>query len=343
MKDVKNRMGPWAAAVAVALALTACGGGGGDATPAASATSAVADGRNGNYTLVAANAREYTLALDFDAGTYRVSGNGVDQSGLITAQGNEFLFQPGNSTGASGTSTTRFTLATETAVGEFALPDGTVPFIAPRQFVNTVASAAGIYNMLGRTVDPPAAPNNTVQQGEITADGQFRLCNDMQVLQISACPPASVSGGPITVAGDTFTAATATGPIVFRVAQVGADKVFLRGSASTNTARRFMVGVPASTAFAPGTFAGGTTEPGWGTVSIGPGSYASASSAPSGVVTTRSGTTTAIGSGSLGGVLGVSTTGAGFFFAARSAELGVVFAARGSTLAPGFVAIGRAQ
>lgn len=334
----------WMGITAMAVALTACGdGGGGDAAPAPAPVAPTGDARNGNYTMLAANAREYTLALDFDANTFRVLGNGVDQSGAITAQGNEFLFQPGNSSGVSGVSTTRFTLATNTVVGEFALPEGAVPFIAPRSFVTTAAAAAGTYNMLGRTVDSAAPANTTIQQGEITADGQLRLCADERIFEIAACPVASVSAGPIAVSGDTFTAATPTGPVLFRVAQVGADKVFVRASASTGTSRRFMIGTPATAAFAAGTFIGGTTEPSWGSVTIGPSSHATNSASPGGVTTTRTGTTSSVGGNGLGSLLAINTTDAGGFFAVRSSQLGVVVAARNSTLAPAFLAIGKAQ
>jgi hypothetical protein len=154
---------------------------------------------------------------------------------------------------------------------------------------------------------------------------------------------ASLRAGPVTVSGGVFTAATPDGNVVFRVAQVGADKVFLRASASTANARRFVVGTPAATAFTAGTFVGATTEPAWGSVAIGPGSYASSATSPGGVRTTRTGTAAPAGGNGLGSLLAVNTTDAGGFFAARSSQLGVVVATRNSALAPGFMAIGNVQ
>jgi len=347
MREKTGRAFRWIGGVAVSAVVAACGGGGGDAgagSGAAPLPGPTPDARNGSYTLMAADAREYTLALDFDANTYRVTGNGVDQAGSIAAQGGVFSFLPGNAVGATGASTTRFSMATNTVIGEFALPGGAVPFVAPRSFVNTLAGAVGTYNFLGRTVDTAGGlPNTTIQQAEITADGHLRTCDDSTIFSIGSCPVSSVTTGTVTVAGDLFTAATSSGSIPFRIAQVGADKVFLRASASTGTTRRFIVGVPAGSAIATGSFTGGTTEPAWGTVSLTAGSFTSTGTSPSGVTTTQTGTASALAVNGMGNVTVVTTTAAGNFFATRTSELGVVVAGRNSSQAPGFMAIGKVQ
>ena len=346
MRETTGRAFRWVGGVAVSAVLAACGGGGdpGAGSGAAPLPSPSPDARNGSYTLMAADAREYSLALDFDANTYRVTGNGVEQAGTIAAQGGVFSFLPGNAVGATGAGTTRFSLATNTVVGEFALPGGAVPFVAPRSFVNTLAGAVGTYNFLGRTVDTAGGvPNTTIQQAEITADGHLRTCDDNTIFAIGSCPAASVTTGTVTVSGDLFTAVTASGSIPFRVAQVGADKVFLRASASTGTTRRFIVGVPAGSSFAVGSFTGGTTEPAWGTVSVSSASFSSSGTSPSGVTTTQNGTAAPLSVTGMGNVVSITTITAGNFFATRTSELGVVVAGRNSSQAPGFMAIGKAQ
>jgi hypothetical protein len=273
-----------------------------------------------------------------------VSGEGVDQAGTITASGTEFLFNPGNSTGATGTTTARFSVATDGIVGEFVLPQGTLPFLAARNFVTTVAEAAGTYNMLGRTVDTAGGPpDTTIQQGDITADGQLRSCNDNTIFEIATCPSASVLAGTVTVSGSTFTANTPNGRIVFRVAKIGPDKLFVRASASADTHRRFIIGTPATAAFTPGVFVGGTTEPAWGTITMGPSSYASTARTPAGGTITRSGSSHAVGSDTRGSLLAITTSDAGSLFAVSSTEIGVVLAARNNPVLPAFMAIGKRQ
>lgn len=323
-----------------AWALAACGGGGGGGSSSAPPPLSV-DARNGSYTVVAADAREYTLALDFDAKTYHMTGTGLDQAGAFTEQSGTFFFQPGNASGASGSSTTRFQLAADAVIGELVLPSGALPFVASRRFVTRVADAVGTYNLLVRVVVTGGGPgNNNIQQGEITADGRLRICEDLAINPISSC--VTVTSGPLTVANGVFTAATPGGPLVFRIAQVGADKVFLRASASTVTTRKFAIGVPATATFTGGVFAGGTSEPAWGTVDITETTFTSTGTSPSGVSSTRSGAVQAV-SALIPGIRFISGTTAGSFFAVRSSEIGAMVAVHDSTLAPGFIAIGRKQ
>lgn len=342
MKNTKYRVARWSGVVALAAAVAACGGGGGSSSTAATAPAPAPDARNGTYTMVAADAQEYSLALDFDAKSYHVTGNGVDQAGSISEQSGTFFFSPGNATGATGASTTRFQVATDTIVGEYPLPSGALPFVAARKFATAVADAAGTYNFLGRTVDTAGGtPDTTIQQAQITADGHLNTCDDTTIYDMPNCPTGSVTPGTITVSGTLFTAQTASGKIPFHVALVGNDKVFLRASASSGTTRRYIVGVPAVTSFTGGAFAGGTTEPAWGTVTLTTTTFSSTGTSPAGTTTTMSGTNYA--TGYVPGIVGINTTSSGGFFAINGSELGVVVASRGSALAPGFMAIGRKQ
>ena len=134
MTRASTRLRRWILAAGMALALTACGGGGGGSpAPDASAgdpPAVAADARNGTYTMVAANAREYALTVDFDAGAFSVSGNGVNQTGTFTVSGDEYSFVPGDAPGATSVNTTRFRYVNDTLVGTYATPDDVQPFIA---------------------------------------------------------------------------------------------------------------------------------------------------------------------------------------------------------------------
>ena len=343
MKEPKIRIARWMTLVCSVAALAACGGGGSsDATGRQPTTTP--DARNGTYTMVAADAREYSLALDFDAKSYRVSGNGTDQSGAFAADGNTFQFQPGNAVGSTGASTTRFTYVADTVVGEYTLATGALPFVASRTFATSIPTTTLTFNLLGRTVDTAGgAADTTIQQGQVTSDGHLRTCEDAVISEIANCPVGSTSVGTLTVAGDLFTAVTTAGNITFRIATVGVDKVFLRASASSGTTRRFIIGLPAANAFSGGTFAGGTTEPVWGTATIGTATFSTTGTSPSGVITTQSGTATAVGANTLGSLLRLSTASAGNFFASTSSQIGAIVAARGNLAAPGFMTIGVRQ
>lgn len=339
-----KRAGRWIAAAAATTTLAACGGGGGG-----DSSEPVPDARNGNYTMLAANAQVYTLALDFDAKSFAITGAGMDKKGTIAADGSgAFLFNPGNSTGTTGTNTLRFSHVDDTVVGGFAFNDGVAPFLASRSFVRSVTEIAGVYNMLGRTVDRAGPENTTIQQGEVTPGGQLRLCNDNTIYTIAACPETSVAEGTVTVSGDLFSAVTPAGTIQFRVAKIGDDKIFLRASASAGTTRRFVIGTPVDTRYAPATFTGFASEGTWGTFAVTASTYASDAVDPRGNDVTIDGTVTAIGlAGGTGpgGLISIDTTAPriGTLFSIRSGRLGVMAAARNSMSAAGLFAIGLRQ
>lgn len=348
-----NLVALWALVAGTAGGMAGCGGGGGGSAPpvgtpvpvvSAPGPAPSADTRSGTYTMVAADAREYTLALDFDAKTYHVTGTGFDQSGTIQANGAVYDFLPGNASGANGRSTTRFSYTASTVVGEYVLAGGTVPFVASRTFATSLPTSALTFTMLGRTIDTAnGTADTTIQQGQITADGRILTCDDNAIAEIGNCPSGSITTGTLSINGDLITATTASGNVLYRIATVGTDRVLLRASASLGTTRRFVIGLPSTASFTGGTFVGGTTEPAWGAVTIGPTTFSSTGTSPTGVTTTRTGTATAVGVNSLGGLLGVQTTTAGNFFATAGGQLGVVVAARGNAIAPGFMALGARQ
>jgi hypothetical protein len=344
MKERSGGLAKWIWIACAAGALAACGGGGGgsggdSASPLPSPT---ADTRNGTYTMVAADAREYSLALDFDLKTYHVTGNGLDQTGAIQANDTAFNFQPGNATGATGSTTTRFSYVADTVVGEYSLDTGALPFIASRTFATSLPTTTTTFIMLGRTVDTVAGTaDTTIQQGQVTSDGRILTCEDSTIFEITTCPVGSISTSTLSISGNVITAATSSGNVPYRIATIGTDKVLLRASQSLGTTRRFVIGLPASPTFTAGTFTGGTTEPAWGSATVSSTAFSTTGTSPTGVTTTRSGTATSAGPGtSLGNLLRLSTITAGNFYSTSGAQLGVIVAARGNAVVPGFMAVG---
>lgn len=108
------------------------------------------------------------------------------------------------------------------------LPSGTVPFVAARSFVTTLADAAGTYNFLASIQDTAATANSAIYTGELLASGTLRTCNDNTIYRISLCPASvATAAAAVTVAGDQFTADTGTGTYPFRVVNIGAEHVIL--------------------------------------------------------------------------------------------------------------------
>lgn len=334
MKSRIRRSAWLGAAAAALLILAGCGGGGGvsEVAPAP-----IVDARNGDYTAFAADGQQYSLSLNFDAMSYSVSGNALNTTGTFAAGASGFVFLPAPAGAVQNTA--RFSLANDAVIGGFKFGSGVIPFVASRRYVTTLADAVGTYNFLATTVGPAVAPNNSIFSGEITAAGLLRTCSDSQIVTIALCPSSSVVTGTITVAGSDFDAATASGRILFRVARIGSDNVFLRASASVGTSRQFWVGTPA-VAYTPGTFSVVNTLGEAGTMTVGLTSSSSTLVTPAGAtvnISTSAQSTTGLPTG----LLRLSTPASGDFLTIRASDIGITVAARNSTLAPGLVQVGR--
>ena len=358
-KKFGSRLGRWWMAAVLGAVLTGCGGGGGggDGEEAGAVGGGLAggevvvappppDARSGDYTMLAADGREYTLNLDFDAATWRIAGTDFERAGSFTAGSHgEFHVTPSNSVGAEGTTTLRFTQFSDTVVGTANLPTGVRPFLASRSMATSVAAIAGTYNMLGREVYDDGNENTSIQQGEITASGELRICEHIVIYTVDICPPEAIWQGPVTVEGTLFTSHTPGGPLRFRVLNVAGEHIFVRASASTTTRRRFMVGTPAGPVYHAGVFRSGGSDASWGTDTVTTNAYGRDAVLPDGQAVTFSGGALSVhdGSNSLGNLRSIGTATAGGFFSVRSAELVVVAASRDSAHMRGFFAIGRRQ
>jgi hypothetical protein len=335
MKRSNARVAGWVALAFATLLLAACGGGGGGGGASAPAA---ADARNGDYTMFAADAQEYTLSLDFDARTWRVAGNGVTDSG-------GFSVDTGGSGGTGGTLPDHYWVEDDAAFGTHRVGQAVLPFIAARSFVTTVADASGFYELLGRTVDTAGGtPNTTMQEAFISSDGRMFTCADDAVRVLANCPVSSTITGTLTVTGTQFRSDTPNGTILFRVARIGPDKVLLRAGTSAASKRQLWIGVLASTTFFAGNFTGGDTAGDSDMVSITtvPSSVAGTRTMPSGVATTFTGTVDP--TPNLGGTIVMLTASdGGDYFALRGKDFGAMVSARDSTVAPGWLAIGHEQ
>lgn len=337
MKFKMNLPLRWLAVFAFAAALGACGGGGGG-SGGDGVTPPVPDARNGNYAMYAADAREYILSLDFDARTYRVTGNGQDVQGRFVArnaQRGEFEFDT-DGTPIPPPGAPRFNTLTDAVVGSVRLPTGAVPFIAARSFATTFADAAGTYNFLASTRDAAAPSDSTIFSGEIVAAGTFRQCNHATIFTIAACPAASVGEYPLTISGNQFTATTPTNSYPFRVAKIGNERVVLRASAATATLRRFWVGMEAAP-FVNDTFEGYNTNA-QATATTLNGAYNATWSDATGSYV-RAGTMGTAGLPS--GLVGITSVGDGNFFAMANSSFFTLIAARGNPTWPGYVELGK--
>ena len=270
----------WLLCACTALMLVACGGGSSEAQeePRDDSSDAVipappaADPRNGSYTMVASDGYEYTLTLDFDAKTYKVAGNGIDEDGDIEADGSEFEFKPGNAVGSTGFNTTRFSYVDNTVVGAYALRSGAMPFVAARSFMTNLPSTTLTFNLLNRKVDPTYMYLAVgIRQAQITTDGKIRICRDAILHEVTSCPEGSLFEAPLSMSGSQFSYPESdTLTVTFRLANVGADKVYLGASAAEGspTARQFTIGTPALPNFPIGSFTGAATGAEWATLSI---------------------------------------------------------------------------
>lgn len=336
----------WLLCACTVVMLAACGGGGGGGeteqprddsgdTVIPTPPPPTADPRNGSYTMLASDGYEYTLTLDFDAKTYKVAGNGIDENGAIEASGSEFEFKPGNAEGSAGFNTIRFSYVDNTVVGEYALPTGALPFIAARSFATSLPSTTLTFNLVGRWLD---LVNNefstTVEQAQITTDGKIRICSDKILHEIDSCPETSLFEAPLSISGSQFSyAANDTLTVTFRLANVGADPIYLRASASNGSGRRFIIGTPAAMNFPLGSFAGATTGPAWGNMSIQFDTFSVSLTSRSGAKLEESGTISTIDEGTLGSVAFGESPTLGQVVGVRSTSLSAFITAPG-TLPP---------
>ncbi|MBL0730053.1 hypothetical protein [Piscinibacter sp. HJYY11] len=246
----------------VVLALAGCGGGGdagGGSGPG------FGDPRNGTYLAYAANGRIYDFTVNFDSGTYRMAGNGIDAQGSFTAGGGSYIIG-GNA---------RFRTATDLVAGGFNFGSGVTSFIAARQFVT---SAAGLtpytFNEFGINLGTPHTAGGA--SSRFASGSTLQTCTDATIYTIAACPAGSVYTYALTFNGSDITgvdAGHANATIRFRVARSGSTLVYLRAETPSGGVPAFRIGLPEAAGLAGGTFIGASNVGNWATTTLTAGSY----------------------------------------------------------------------
>lgn len=210
------------------------------------ATSTVVDARSGTYSVFAADGQAYSLVVDFDAGTYTMSGVARTFTGPTS----------GDYVVGGGVAGERLRTTEDLVVGTHAFDGVTpLPYVAARTFVSNLTGMAGTYNLASRTVAGGVGSTH-VGTAQI-ANGVLSICQSdtTQVQTVTAC---STTGARkdylnLTVNGDgTVTGTTASGEsYTFVVADSGATKLLLSARTVPSvspTTRELRIGLPDSTA-----------------------------------------------------------------------------------------------
>lgn len=243
------------------------------------------DVRNGNYKVYASNGSRYTLALDFDASSYVLSGSNVgdaDTSGNFSAAASEAgSFEFANARITSVANTARFRLNGDTVVGAF--PFGNTgaspasysikPFLASRALELDQTLLDGVYNRFGIT--NAASPTSDITQIRISGGGTvYTQCPHINIYAIDKCPAATVTNYTIRpgATNDTWQLVSSNGTVAgsFGMAKVGNQHVFLvaGAQASGSTDTLFRVGVPDSATWPVGVGYGSATPGSWGRIDM---------------------------------------------------------------------------
>lgn len=237
----------------VVLALAGCGGGGGGS----GSGPGFGDPRNGTYLAYAANARVYEFTVNFDSGTYRMQGNGLDTQGIFTVGGGGTYNITGNA---------RFRTATDLVVGGFNFGNGVTSFVAARQFVTSAAALTHTFNGMGINLTG-STPNASRIFSSRFSSGTLQTCTDNVIYSIATCPSASVYTYTLSFNGSEITGVDAAhnDTIRFRVARSGNLLVYLRAETPTGGVPSFRIGLPETAGLAGGTFIGASTLGNWAT------------------------------------------------------------------------------
>lgn len=240
------------------LALAGCGGGGDGGSGSGPG---FGDPRNGTYLAYAANARVYELTVNFDSGTYRMQGHGLDTQGGFTAGGGSYTF--------GGTGNDRFRTATDLVVGGFDFGNGVTSFVAARQFVTSTAALTHTFNGMGINLTGSTPNASRIFSSRFVA-GTLQTCTDAYIYAIASCPTAAVYTYTLSVNGSEFTGVDAAhnDTIRFRVARSGNLLVYLRAETPAGGVPSFRIGLPETNGLAGGTFVGASTLGNWATTAL---------------------------------------------------------------------------
>jgi hypothetical protein len=351
--------------------LVGCGGGGdsgGGASAGAGAGSgsvsadagnktALADPRNGSYQVFEANGTQPTLAIDFDLMTYAMTdaAGGVHSGtfSAVAAEPGSYVFASSRITGVANTA--RFRVTTDGIVGNFPFAYANTnpvayspqPFVAARAFVTTAAQLDGKYNRFS-AFRSLSGLDTRIESMKISSGGTTLLvCNSATLYEIDACPVGSQLSYNI-VAGATPGRWEGVDPanpdpelrVVFYIAQIGGQNVYLRASYSGVTTTRFLrVGLPESANWPSYSGYSASTTASWGLTTISTTTYSRTRQIPDGSIST---TTYPVGAilGAPLGIRSVHAAGPDRYFIQQAGPLSVMLGAAGDIHTAGNMVIG---
>lgn len=322
----------WVAACTL-LALAGCGGGGDGGSGSGPG---FGDPRNGTYQAYAANGRVYEFTVNFDSGTYRMRGNGLDTPGIFT----------GGASGTYGiTGNERFRTATDLVVGGFNFGNGITSFVAARRFVTSMADLTHTFNGFGvnlSSTQPNATPNASRIFSSRFSAGTLQSCTDLVIYTIATCPTASVYTYTLSFNGSEITGVDAAhgDTIRFRVARSGNLLIYLRAETPTGGVPSFRIGLPETNGLAGGTFIGASTLGNWATTTLSDTSYDIAGLRANGLNFSDSATLSALGANQPSGIRGgFRSSDGGSLYLMQGGPLSVVVGAS-SVPTAGYIEIG---
>ncbi len=326
--------GSLSATVAVASAGDPVGG---NNSVSATTNVVAADARNGRYYAYTTTGQLYALTLDFNALTYVMTGNGLNTVGAFTAN------TGGNYTIAGNA---RFRVEPDLVVGGFDFGSGVRPFVAARRFVADLTQLDGQeFNIFGvNTPVSSGSADSRVFSARWSGGNTLTICVDNVIYAFSQCPAASRWTYAVTASGadSEFTGVDVAhnDTIVFRVAQSGADAIYIRvGTTTDNATRQFRIGVPNTAGLTPMTTQGGATDGSWNSILLSNTSYVFNGISAQGNIILDTSTLGDVGIGPTGIRRGTFTQSGAGFFVMQSSTLSIAVGARSGPLT-GFMQIG---
>jgi uncharacterized repeat protein (TIGR01451 family) len=226
---------------------------------------------NGTYQLFAANGRQYSMVIDFDTGSYTISGNNQTLQQTFTADS--------SGGGYTVNGVARFRVASNLIAGGQDFGNGVIPYVAASVPGSNVQQLAATYDLV--TLDLPTGGPQITYAGTARVSG-----NTLQVCQsssgvaspqnCSSLPGGALQSYSLTVSGNIYTAtSTGSGPsFEFQAGMAGASAVILSAGTAPDGSQQLLIGIPDSAALAGGTTQGASTSRDWVTMTLTSSSYA---------------------------------------------------------------------
>ena len=233
---------------------------------------------NGSYQLFAANGEQYTMTVNFDAGTYTISGNG---------QNIQRSFAPNTTLGGYTVSgAVQFNVATNLIVGGEDFGTGVLPYLAARVFGTTVDQLAGtvggLYDFVTLNIPSGGGAAVTTAGTARVSGNTLSICQAPGQVAIpqncaASLPAGSLQNYLLRVDGNTYSGVnTVTAqPLAytFELAIIGATSAIVSAQALPDGSQQLLLGIPDAATVAGGLTRGASTTGDWVTVTLSPNNY----------------------------------------------------------------------